>query len=275
MAVSAAASLAVPSPLRLPRCADLPCHSTWRPPSSPWRVLTGMLLPVACARCWRRSVSSRARRAPPQRRRTARPALMWYDDLESLAEVTDRVFLQVSAEASGEGRTIVDNYVTGAEKEVSNEMDAFEGRIVLGLYGSVAPKAVENFTALCRGESGLTYRSSPIHRVFWDFMIQGGDIENGDGSGGKSIYGETFDDDEEGLLLSHGRPGLLGMANSGPNTNTSQFYITTAKAEFLDGEHVIFGEVIEGRDVVMRVEQCASQSGDPLQRVVITDCGQL
>lgn len=201
---------------------------------------------------------------------------MWYDDLEPMEEVTHRAFIEVSGKANDEGRKIVSNYITGEEVQAST-LGEFTGRIVFGLYGDVAPKAVENFVSLCRGDgdAGLSYKGSPFHRIFWDFMIQGGDIVNGDGTGSMSTFGGTFEDDEEGLYLSHGRPGLLGMANSGPNTNSSQFYITTAKSEFLDGDHVIFGEVIEGREVVLRIEECASQSGDPLQPVIITDCGQL
>jgi len=200
---------------------------------------------------------------------------MWDDDLEPLSNVTHRAFLYIRGERNSEARTIMSNYVTGTETEVEGGADSFEGRVVLGLYGDVAPKAVENFIALCRGDKGMSYKGSPFHRVFWDFMVQGGDILKGDGTGCTSIYGGTFEDEEEGLNLSHGRPGLLGMANSGPNTNGSQFYITTAKAEFLDGEHVIFGEVLEGKDVVIQIEKCATQSGDPTQQVTVVDCGQL
>eukprot|EP00933_Yihiella_yeosuensis_P033081 TRINITY_DN26785_c0_g1_i2.p2 TRINITY_DN26785_c0_g1~~TRINITY_DN26785_c0_g1_i2.p2 ORF type:complete len:123 (-),score=24.79 TRINITY_DN26785_c0_g1_i2:76-444(-) len=122
----------------------------------------------------------------------------------------------------------------------------------------------------------MSYKGCPFHRIFWDFMVQGGDIENGDGSGKSlSIYSGTFPDEVEGLDLYHERPGLLGMANSGPDSNASQFYITTAAAPWLDGEHVIFGEVLEGRDVVIAIERCATESGDPEQRVVVKDCGEL
>mmetsp|Transcript_21106 Transcript_21106/g.42698 ORF Transcript_21106/g.42698 Transcript_21106/m.42698 type:complete len:107 (+) Transcript_21106:134-454(+) len=106
-------------------------------------------------------------------------------------------------------------------------------------------------------------------------MIQGGDIVSGDGQGVCSAFGGTFPDEAHGLELYHDRPGLLGMANSGPDTNGSQFYITTAAASWLDGEHVIFGEVLEGREVVLEIERCASQSGEPSQRVFVADCGAL
>mmetsp|Transcript_41010 Transcript_41010/g.131881 ORF Transcript_41010/g.131881 Transcript_41010/m.131881 type:complete len:110 (+) Transcript_41010:477-806(+) len=107
-------------------------------------------------------------------------------------------------------------------------------------------------------------------------MVQGGDIEGGDGSGAaKGIYGGGFTDEEAGPELYHDRPGLLGMANSGPNTNGTQFYITTAAASWLDGEHVIFGEVLEGKEVILAIERLATPSGDPQKRIEVVDCGEL
>ncbi|KAI5315067.1 hypothetical protein L3X38_044243 [Prunus dulcis] len=179
------------------------------------------------------------------------------EKVEEVPEITHRVYLDVDIE----GQHL--------------------GRIVIGLYGQVVPKTVENFRALCTGEKGkgakgkpLHYKRTPFHRIVSGFMIQGGDIVYRDGRGYESIYGGTFAD--ENFRVKHSHAGVVSMVNSGPDSNGSQFFITTIKASWLDGEHVVFGKVIQGMDTVYAIEGGAgTYSGKPRKKVTIAESGEI
>ncbi|XP_063787994.1 peptidyl-prolyl cis-trans isomerase-like [Pseudophryne corroboree] len=147
------------------------------------------------------------------------------------------------------------------------------GRVVMELRFDVVPKTAENFLKLCTGEVGYGYKGSTFHRIIPSFMCQGGDFTNHNGTGGKSIYGGKFED--ENFILKHNTPGILSMANAGPNSNGSQFFISTIKADWLNGKHVVFGHVVEGMEVIKKMESYGSNSGKTSRKIVISECGIL
>ena len=151
------------------------------------------------------------------------------------------------------------------------------GRITFELYNDIVPKTTENFKKLCEGhqmgDKQMGYKGSIFHRVIPQFMLQGGDFTNFNGTGGKSIYGEKFAD--ENFQMKHTKPGLLSMANAGPNTNGSQFFITTVPCNWLDGKHVVFGEVVDGMNIVKEIEKLGSGSGATSKKITISNCGSL
>lgn len=164
--------------------------------------------------------------------------------------------------------------------DIQIEGETAPQRVTFGLYGKVVPRTVENFRALCTGEKGmgkkgkpLHYKGSIFHRIIPEFMLQGGDFTDFRGTGGESIYGDRFNDED--FSVKHTRRGLLSMANSGKDTNGSQFFITTVPTAWLDGRHVVFGTVLENYDFIVKVEKLGSSSGKPSKKVTIVDSGEL
>ena len=173
--------------------------------------------------------------------------------LDSTPYVTDMVYFDIS------------------QKENSGALTPL-GRVHIGLFGQVVPKTTQNFIELAKADPGQGYKNSIFHRVIPDFMIQGGDFTNFDGTGGRSIYGNKFED--ENFDLKHYGSGWVSMANAGADTNGSQFFITTIKTSWLDGKHVVFGKVLRGMKVIRMVEKVHTGAGNkPYNDIVISDCG--
>ncbi|KAM4676487.1 peptidyl-prolyl cis-trans isomerase-like [Discoglossus pictus] len=147
------------------------------------------------------------------------------------------------------------------------------GRVIMELRFDVVPKTAENFLKLCTGDMGYGYKGCSFHRIIPHFICQGGDFTNHNGTGGKSIFGGKFED--ENFILKHSVPGVLSMANAGPNSNGSQFFISTIKADWLNGKHVVFGHVVDGMDVIKKMESYGSNSGKTSKKIIICDCGIL
>lgn len=177
--------------------------------------------------------------------------------------VTTRAFSRATAALMANPKVFFDMEIGGEDV----------GRITFELRKDVVPTTAENFRALCTGEKGFGYEGSAFHRVIPGFMCQGGDFTAGNGTGGKSIYGNKFDD--ENFDLPHVGKGILSMANAGPNTNGSQFFICTADTPWLDGKHTVFGSVVDGLDVVDKIEDVGSGSGVTSAKVVIKASGEI
>jgi cyclophilin family peptidyl-prolyl cis-trans isomerase len=208
----------------------------------------------------------------------------------SIEAEEDQRFVEITIEKGGEEQwkqiLETDSSVSAKAKVTDHVFFDIEedgekiGRVTFGLFGDVAPRTVENFRALATGQEGETadgvvlhYKGSSFHRIIPGFMIQGGDFTNGDGTGGESIFTGTFED--ENFNLAHDDRFLLSMANAGPDTNGSQFFITLNRQPHLDGKHCVFGKVVAGFDTVSRMAHAGSPDGKPQKRLVIADCGQL
>uniref|UniRef100_A0A3B5M2I2 Peptidyl-prolyl cis-trans isomerase n=1 Tax=Xiphophorus couchianus TaxID=32473 RepID=A0A3B5M2I2_9TELE len=206
--------------------------------------------------------------------------IVWSDD-DWLKKFSGKTVEEAEAEAaSGEATTTTQDGEPPAKKGRVNPQVYMDikignkpaGRLRFLLRADIVPMTVENFRCLCTHEKGFGYKGSSFHRIIPQFMCQGGDFTNHNGTGGKSIYGRKFDD--ENFVLKHTAPGQLSMANSGSNTNGSQFFITTDKTDWLDGKHVVFGDLVEGMDVLRAMEAQGTKDGKPKQKVIISDCGE-
>ncbi|CAH2068987.1 unnamed protein product, partial [Iphiclides podalirius] len=220
--------------------------------------------------------------AAPQRIKEGSTRPVWSEDswLQKHAGETLPINKEGEEDSTNE-KTEVANAITAKPTEKRNPQVYFDicvgkqelGRIIMMLRNDIVPKTAENFRALCTHEKGFGYQGSSFHRIIPDFMCQGGDFTNNNGTGGKSIYGRKFED--ENFTLKHTGPGILSMANSGPNTNGSQFFLCTAKTDWLDNKHVVFGHVISGLDVLKKMERYGSKGGTVSTKVTISNCGEL